>query len=242
LAKLAAEVERRRRLIEEEDHRKLNGWKVHLQDLVLKYAEWDDTGAGLHAPTLVAALRSFYETAQRQRTLPEDISAETQAAIKFPELPTLSNSLDVPVTLEPLLRELGPILEHCPVAVVSALADHISVCLGTETYPNIAFQKLFNELTHKPIRHKFLVVLQDFYDGNKDQNASVLTRPRALSFSVDGRLASCVILRLSSHRVLAPVSPLLLLAGSSQLMTRASISSPIHTHEVVWLLLHFLGQ
>ena len=198
LAKLAAEVERRRRLIEDEDHRKLLAWKTHLQALVLKYAEWDDDGTGLHGPTLMAGLRSFAEAAHRHHTVPSTIEADVAAAIKFEQLPVLTHSSESPVNLETLIREVGPILEHCPSGIVDALASHLSVCFGTDSYANIAFSALFNALSPKPIRHKFLVVLQDFYESNKDNTSSVLTRPRALSFSTEafvgcalGKFVSC---------------------------------------------------
>jgi hypothetical protein len=183
LAKLAADVERRRRLVEEEEIRKMHEWTKHLQPVLSRFPEWDDSGLGLYAPALVTCLQSFYASNKRSEHISK-LPDYVVAAIKFEDLTQIQANDAVPVSQQFLCRQIGSALEDAPDEVVKLLAVHMHATFGHESFAVLAFQSLFDEIPIAPERQRFVLLLLEFYEAMKEETEEVeLYRPRAYSFS-----------------------------------------------------------
>ena len=185
-AKLQADVERRRKAAEAEELRRHAHWAAVLAPVTKCFPDWDDSGYGLHAEALIAALRDFTPSlkASQLAELPEAV----KAVLSFDSLPLFTADTNVPVTTDVFVQQLGPLLEDAPASLVELLAKHLNLQFGGLGTSDRVFQALFEELTVPPSRSRLLAALQDFYEDAKQLPNIQLSRPRAYSFNSE-RLA-----------------------------------------------------
>ena len=190
-AKIAAEVERRRLAVEAEEKRKHESWTQHLEPILQRYPEWDDTGAGLNSATLITALRSFHAFL-RKTDAELELNEQQKAALNFADLPQIQANPELPVTLDAFTRQLGPILESVPSNAIELLAMHLNKVYNQEQFATLAFQNLFDGLEVPPNRRRFMAVLQEYYDQTSDSSSAGLLRPRAFSFADRFVIIACL--------------------------------------------------
>ena len=184
LAKLSADVERRRRLMEEAEARRIAQWAQVLEPITSHFSDWDESGYGLHAPTLAQSLRMFRSSLKASALA--NLAPELRDAIKFTLLPLIEADEAVPVTADVFVRQLGSVFEDAPKSLVTALARHLNAQFGIQELAIKTLVQLYAEFTSAPSRSRLLAALQEFYEVAKSAAGAELVRPRAYSFSGEG--------------------------------------------------------
>ena len=181
-AKLAAEVERRRKAAEVEELRQQQDWEERLQPILSRYSEWDDGDQGLAPALFVDSLKSFNAYLKQHRLLTDLNEGEIEVT-QFLELEAITGDMESRITRARLIHFLGPIAEDLPAHIVDALAKHLNMTFGSGTVLEKAFADLYESFEIPIARARLQQVLQDFYSENAGQPDVVLVRPRGRSFS-----------------------------------------------------------
>ena len=180
LARLSADVERRRRQVEAADSANIERWSAHLSPILEKFPQWDDSGVGLPVAPLRESLSSFGAHV-KTTALFADLSAEVSESLAFPSIVVTLPDSELTVTQSKLTRFLGPIAECWPASLVESLARHLAAVFGSADALEAALFELYESIPTAVNRPRLQEALQTFYDDNIQNNDIILMRPRAPS-------------------------------------------------------------
>eukprot|EP00050_Salpingoeca_kvevrii_P022035 m.120202 g.120202 ORF g.120202 m.120202 type:complete len:1250 (-) comp9573_c0_seq1:2186-5935(-) len=143
-AKIHAEVQRRKSLVEAEDRRKMGSWSLCLQPLLDRVQHWESTpGQGISRAVLKDGLARFHD--HRFARFAADFPPECKALSQFQGVDVPGDLDNEPMTEEQLCRFLGPVLADAPSAFVEKLAEFLHELFSKQEFAN-PFEDFENEL------------------------------------------------------------------------------------------------
>jgi hypothetical protein len=180
-ARLSAEVDRRRKAIEQAQLDTINRHTKLLEPVLARLDAWSDYAGGLETNFLRDTLGSFREYVRTQPIFDQLETLIKEQAL-FQSISVDVNLFGQSLNSEGLVKLLGPTVQQWPPSLVPVFVSYLETVYGNSNNElEERLLELFDSLPNVVTATRLQEALQNFYDQHAHAPNIVLMRPRANS-------------------------------------------------------------